>query len=214
MLFSIGLLIGLVYSGMEGLQLGQPALDQMLHSTYFVVGHFHFTLFMVGVMGLLAGVYYWYPLITGRMYSSLAGKYHAVTTLAGLPLLFFLMARLGELGMMRRYATYTYMPELQFWHILTTGAAFFVASGQLVFFVNMLWSLRYGERVENPWEDVLSGQNMPSPEWDGFPHHAPTPENVYDDIPDDAVDVDLDDDSGTVVSDGGVGVNLGGDNDE
>lgn len=214
MLFSIGLLIGLVYSGMEGLQLGQPALDQKLHSTYFVVGHFHFTLFMVGVMGLLAGVYYWYPLMTGRMYNSLAGKYHALSMLAGLPLLFFLMARLGELGMMRRYATYTYMPELQFWHILTTGAAFFVASGQLVFFVNMLWSLRYGEQVDNPWEDILSGQNMPSPEWDGFPHQAPTPENVYDDTPDDAVDVDLDDDSGAVVSDGGVGVDPGGDDDE
>jgi len=180
-LFSVGTIIGLIYSGMEGIQLGQPAVDLELHSTYFVVGHFHFTLFMVGVSGLLAGVYYWYPNITGRMYHSLAGKYHAFSTLLGLPMLFFFMSKLGELGMMRRYATYTYDPSLQGWHVLTTLAAYFVASGQLVFFVNMLWSLRNGEEVENPWSELTVGQRMPSPEWDDFPYKPPTPTFVYGD---------------------------------
>jgi len=179
MLFAIGSIIGLIYSGMEGIDLGQPAADMQLHSTYFVVGHFHFTLFMVGVLGLMAGIYYWYPNITGRMYNSLAAKYHAFASLLGLPLLFFLMGHMGELGMMRRYATYTYAPGLQFWHILTTGAAYFVGSGQLVFFLNLILSLRYGQEVDNPWDDLFSGQNMPSPEWDGFPYEPPTPTHVY-----------------------------------
>ncbi|MFB6124699.1 MAG: cbb3-type cytochrome c oxidase subunit I [Halanaeroarchaeum sp.] len=180
MLFSLGSIIGLIYSGMEGIDLGQPATDIQLHSTYFVVGHFHFTLFMVGVMGLMAGIYYWYPNMTGKMYNPLAGKFHAFSTLLGLPLLFFLMSHMGELGMMRRYATYTYMPSLQFWHVLTTGAAYFVGAGQLVFFLNLMLSLVYGPDVQdNPWEELFSGQNMPSPEWDGFPYEPPTPTYVY-----------------------------------
>jgi len=180
MIFAIGSIIGLIYSGMEGIDLGQPAADLQLHSTYFVVGHFHFTLFMVGVMGLLSGIYYWYPKMAGRMYNTWGAKYHAFATLLGLPMLFFLMGHLGELGMMRRYATYTYAPGLQPWHIMTTLAAYFVASGQLVFFLNLMLSLRYGAEVdENPWKELFSGQHMPSPEWDGFPYHPPTPTNVY-----------------------------------
>ena len=180
MLFSIGVLVGLVYSGMEGIMLGQPALDLELHSTYFVVAHFHFTLFMVGVFGLIAGIYYWYPKMTGRMYNTFLAKFHAALTIIGVPLLFFTLGILGEqeVPMMRRYATYTYAPGLQELHILATVLAFVVALGQLAFFVNLLWSLRYGEQVDHPWEELFVGQGMPSPEYDGFPYRPPTPSVV------------------------------------
>ncbi|MFB6130548.1 MAG: cbb3-type cytochrome c oxidase subunit I, partial [Salinigranum sp.] len=212
MIFAIGSIIGLIYSGMEGIDLGQPAADIQLHSTYFVVGHFHFTLFMVGVMGLMAGIYYWYPKMAGRMYNSWAAKYHAFATLLGLPMLFFLMGHLGELGMMRRYATYTYAPGLQQWHIMTTLAAYFVGSGQLVFFLNMILSLRYGAEVEeNPWDDLFSGQHMPSPEWDGFPYAPPTPSNVYGEGSRGEIGVPSDD---GVTADGGVQTDGGASGDD
>ncbi|WP_336134692.1 cytochrome c oxidase subunit I [Natronomonas amylolytica] len=177
MLFSIGVLVGLVYSGMEGIMLGQPVMDLELHSTYFVVAHFHFTLFMVGVFGLIAGIYYWYPKMTGRMYNSTLAKFHAATTIGGVPLLFFAIGILGEqeVPMMRRYATYTYAPGLQQLHILATVLAFVVAIGQAAFLINLLWSLRAGDRVEHPWEELFGERGMSSPEWDGFPYRPPTP---------------------------------------
>ena len=182
MLFSIGVLVGLIYSGMEGIMLGQPAMDLELHSTYFVVAHFHFTLFMVGVFGLIAGIYYWYPKMTGRMYHGGLAKFHAATTIAGVPLLFFVIGILGEqeVPMMRRYATYTYAPGLQDLHILATVLAFVVAIGQAAFLVNLLWSLRAGDRVEHPWSALFEDQGMSSPEWDGFPYRPPTPGVVAD----------------------------------
>jgi len=134
-----------------------------------VVGHFHFTIVTVGLFGLLAGLYYWFPLMTGRMYNTKLAKFHAFCTIFGMFGLFFMMAMLdgtapGADGtmMMRRYATYVYAPNLQLGHILATGFAFLAGIGQAAFFANLLWSLRSGPEIENPWEDLLSGQNMPS----------------------------------------------------
>jgi cytochrome c oxidase subunit 1 len=182
MLFSIAVIVGLLYSGMDGFFLGQPATDLQMHSTYFVVGHFHFTIVTVGLFGLLAGVYYWYPRMTGRMYNTRMAKFHAFATIFGMMGLFFLMALMGDgtFGevMMRRYATYTYAPGLQLPHMVATGFAYLAGLGQLVFFVNLLWSLRAGEEVSDPWDELLSGQHMPSPEWDGMPYRPPTPSVV------------------------------------
>ncbi|MDX1745356.1 MAG: cytochrome C oxidase, partial [Halobacteriales archaeon] len=73
------------------------------------------------------------------------------------------------------YATYTYAPGLQFGHLLTTGFAYLAGIGQIAFFVNMLWSIRNGEPLDDPWDDLFSGSDMPSPEWDGLPYRPPTP---------------------------------------
>jgi cytochrome c oxidase subunit 1 len=183
MLFSIGVVVGLVYSGMDGFFFGQPATDLEFHSTYFVVGHFHFTIVAVGLFGLIAGIYYWYPRMTGRMYGTRLAKFHAFTTIVGMYGLFFMMAMLGDgtapgsegAVMMRRYATFGYAPQLQLGHLLATGFAFLAAIGQAAFFANLLYSLRWGPEIDDPWSDLLSGQNMPSPEWDGFPYRPPTP---------------------------------------
>jgi len=185
-LFSISVVIGLIYSGMDGFFFGQPATDLEFHSTYFVVGHFHFTIVTVGLFGLLAGVYYWYPKMTGKMYNTRLAKFHAFTTIVGMFGLFFMMAMLGDgtapgadgAMMMRRYATYVFAPELQLGHVLATGFAFLVGLGQLAFFANLLGSLRSDRDVDNPWSDLLRDQDMPSPEWDGFPYRPPTPTAV------------------------------------
>lgn len=178
MLLSIAVIVGLVYSGMEGLMLGQPTLNQEFHNTYFVVGHFHFTVFMVGLVGLFAGIYYWYPLMYGKMYNVTLGKFHAAVTIVGLPAMFLLMGRIGDMGMMRRYATYAYMPEFHFWHMLITGIAFVVALGQAAFLFNLVYSYFYGPEVENPWADLMEEQ--PAPSWSGMPYKVPTPANIHD----------------------------------
>jgi cytochrome c oxidase subunit 1 len=228
MLFSISVVIGLIYSGMDGAFFGQPATDLQLHSTYFVVGHFHFTIATVGLFGLLAGIYYWYPRMTGRMYHTKAAKFHAFATILGMFGLFFTMSMLGDGSMpmsggeimMRRYATYVYAPALQFGHLIATGFAYLVGIGQIAFFANLLWSLRNGEEVDDPWSDVLAGQDMPSPEWDGFPYRPPTPmavrETVADggDADDATGDRDVADDDATgdrdVAADGGTADETGG----
>ncbi|MFB6135593.1 MAG: cbb3-type cytochrome c oxidase subunit I, partial [Halobacteriaceae archaeon] len=169
-------------SGLDGIMLALPPYNMVVHDTWFVVGHFHFTLFGGSIMGMFAAIYYWYPLATGRMYSEFWGKVHAATTIAAAPTVFYLMGKLGEHGMIRRYAAYTFAPELQTLHVLTTAFAYLLGAGQLVFGANLLWSLAYGEEVTNPWDDLLAGQDMPSPEWPGdgydLPYAPPTPSNV------------------------------------
>ncbi|WP_232688300.1 cytochrome c oxidase subunit I [Halobacterium zhouii] len=177
MLFAMGFFMMLIISGLDGILLGIVPNNIVMHDTWFVVGHFHFTLFS-SILGLFAGLYYWYPRMTGRMYNEFLGKVHFAFTFVFATSLFFIMGKLGELGMIRRYATYTYMPSLQNLQILGTAAAFILGAAQLVFAGNLLWSLYNGDRVENPWDDLFAGQDMPSPEWDGFPYEPPTPGNV------------------------------------
>ena len=182
MLFSIGMILMLIFSGMDGIIMSQAPVDVLVHSTYFIVGHFHFTLFGVAIMGFFAAVYYYYPKMTGRMYSERLGKTHAALTLICAPIVFTLMDEMGtgtsHTMMMRRYAAYTYAPQLQGLHTWTTAFAYVLGFAQVVFAANLLWSLRYGERNENPWADLLDGQGMPSPEWNGLPYKPPTPSVV------------------------------------
>ncbi|MFB6195738.1 MAG: cbb3-type cytochrome c oxidase subunit I [Haloplanus sp.] len=182
MIFAIGFILMLIISGLDGIMLALPPYNMIVHDTWFVVGHFHFTLFGGSIMGMFAAIYYWYPLATGRMYNELLGKVHAATTIVAAPTVFFLMGKLGEHGMIRRYAAYTFAPELQTLHVLTTAFAYLLGASQVVMAGNLLYSLRYGEEVTNPWDDLLAGQGMPSPEWPGedyeLPHNPPTPSNV------------------------------------
>ena len=212
MLFSLALIAGLIYSGMDGAFFGQPATDIQLHSTYFVVGHFHFTIGTVGLFGLLAGLYYWFPKMVGRMYNTKLAKFHAATTIVGMFGLFFTMSMLGDgtFGpmMMRRYGSYTFAPTLQTGHIIATGFAFLVGIGQIALFANLLWSAYAGDEVTHPWEELLHGQDMPSPEWDGFPYRPPTPLAVRETAMDGGDEV-VTDGGDTAVEEGGTAVEEG-----
>ncbi len=157
MLFAIGFLSMFVIGGISGVFQASIPVDYQVQDTYFVVAHLHYVLFGGSVLGLFAGTYFWYPRMTGRMYDERWGRIHFWLTLIGLNLVFFTMHFLGLMGMPRRYADYSLLPNLPLLTLLNrlaTVGAFILAIGQLPFFYNMIKS-RWAGRVvtEDPWAD-------------------------------------------------------------
>jgi cytochrome c oxidase subunit I len=158
MLFAIGFLSMFVIGGISGVFQASIPVDYQLQDTYFVVAHLHYVLFGGSVLGLFAGTYFWYPMMTGRRYDERLGRVHFWLTLVGLNLVFFTMHFLGLMGMPRRYADYTvllpFQPLLLPLNQLATVGAFVLAFGQLPFFYNMIKSRWVGPVVtEDPWAD-------------------------------------------------------------
>ena len=120
MLFCIAFLLQFLVAGLTGIMLAVAPFDWQLHDSYFVVGHFHFTLVAGMVFGLFAGMYYWFPKVTGKMYSEKLGKWHFWLFLIGVELTFIPMHFLGFLGMPRRI--YTYAPN-RGWELLNLLAS-------------------------------------------------------------------------------------------
>src|SRR5579884_2304417 len=157
MLFTLGFLSFFVAGGLTGPILAQPILDAYLHNTYFVVAHFHLIMAMAGVFALFAAVYYWFPLMTGRLMNERLGKWHFWLSLIGAYGTFFPMHFAGLAGMPRHYAQLTgSTSSLASLLPLQTGitqSAIFLACAQLLFLVNLAWSGRRGAIApENPWQ--------------------------------------------------------------
>src|SRR5438445_890908 len=126
------------------------AIDVHVHDTYFVVAHFHYIMVGGTVMAYLGGIHFWWPKLSGRMYSELLGKLSALTVFLGFNLTFFPQFVLGYLGMPRRY--YEYPPEYQVLNVMSTAGASILAVGYLLPLGYLIWSLAYGPRVgANPW---------------------------------------------------------------
>ena len=155
MLFAIGFIFTFTHGGLTGLFLGNVTVDLPLSDTYFVIGHFHMVMGVSPVLVLFAAIYHWYPKITGRMFSDMLGKWHFWCTLLGTYTVYLPMHYLGILGVPRRYWAYgsDFIPEsAQSLNAGITVAAIFVAASQILFFINVIWSLRYGEKAgPNPW---------------------------------------------------------------
>ena len=156
MLFTLGFLSFFITGGLTGPILAQPVLDVYLHNTYFVVAHFHLIMAMAGVFSLFAAVYYWFPLIAGRLMNESLGKWHFWLSLIGAYLTFFPMHFAGLAGMPRHYAQLTGSTStLSSLLPLQTGithSAFLLASAQLLFLINLFWSARHGRQAgSNPW---------------------------------------------------------------
>ena len=164
MLFAIGFVSLFVSGGLSGLVLGQPALDLYFHDTYFVVGHFHIIMGVAAVFGIFAGTYYWFPKMFGRMMNEPAGKLHFYLTYVGVFAIFIPMHFLGFAGNPRRYPDFKefqFMEQLMPLHVFITYAAFFTAALQLVFLINLFWSMKRGAvALANPW-------NATTLEWTG-----------------------------------------------
>ncbi len=156
MLFAIGFIFTFVHGGLTGLFLGNVVVDLPLSDTYFVVGHFHMVMGVSPVLVVFAAIYHWYPKITGRMFNNTLGKWHFWMTFIGTYTIYLPMHYLGFLGVPRRYyamGTTDFIPEsAQVMNAGITISALFVAVVQILFFYNMIVSLRKGEKADaNPW---------------------------------------------------------------
>jgi len=156
MLFTLGFLSFFIAGGLTGPILAQPVLDAYLHNTYFVVAHFHLIMAMAGMFSLFAAVYYWFPLMTGRLMHEGLGKWHFWLSLIGAYATFFPMHFAGLAGQPRHYAQLTGSTStLSSLLPLQTGithSALFLATAQLLFLVNLVWSARRGRVAgNNPW---------------------------------------------------------------
>ncbi|MFB6126436.1 MAG: cbb3-type cytochrome c oxidase subunit I [Halolamina sp.] len=166
MLFCIGFIQNFIIGGVTGVFLASIPVDLVLHDTYYVVGHFHFIVMGAIAFAGFAGLYYWFPLYTGRMYQRSLGKAHFYTWLAGSNITFFAMVLLGYGGMPRRYATY--LPQFATLHQVATVGAFLMLVGGIAFIWNFVQSWLEGPKVEDgdPWN--LRETGMMTAEWEWF----------------------------------------------
>jgi cytochrome c oxidase subunit 1 len=153
MVFSIGFLVTFLFGGLTGVLLAAPSLDFHVSDTYFVVAHFHYVLFGTIVFATFAGIYFWYPKMTGRMYDERLGKFHFWTTFIGFHLTFLVQHWLGDMGMPRRYADYLPSDGFTTLNTISTIGAYVLGASVLPFVYNMFKSYRYGEvvDVDDPW---------------------------------------------------------------
>lgn len=150
MLFAIGLLSMFFLGGLSGVTLGTAPVDIHVHDTYYVVAHFHYVLFGGSVFGLYAGIYHWFPKMTGRYLNEFWGKVHFALTFIGTNLTFLPMHQLGLQGMPRRVAMYD--PQFESINKLCTIGAFVLAFSVIPFLVNVIWSWSQGPKAgDNPW---------------------------------------------------------------
>ncbi|MEK7681868.1 MAG: cbb3-type cytochrome c oxidase subunit I, partial [Chloroflexota bacterium] len=162
--FALGFIGMFIIGGLSGVMHASVPLDLQQTDTYFVVAHLHYVLFGGAVFGLFAGIYYWFPKITGRMLNDTWGKVHFWIMFVGANLAFFPMHLLGLEGMPRRI--YTYDPNMgwDLWNMVSTIGAFAIALSVLVFFINAITSLRRGARAPNdPWDGQTLEWTISSP---------------------------------------------------
>ncbi|HEX4021889.1 MAG TPA: cbb3-type cytochrome c oxidase subunit I [Acidobacteriaceae bacterium] len=151
MLYAFGFLGLFTIGGLTGVFLGSMGMDIHLTETYFIVAHFHFVMVGGMLMAYLAGVHFWWPKLTGRMYPEAVSQLAAVVTFIGFVLTFFPQFILGYLGMPRRYAAYP--PEFQVLNVLSTAGASILGVGYLLPMLYLPWSLKYGKIAgSNPWQ--------------------------------------------------------------
>ena len=156
MLFAIGTLSIFIIGGLTGIFNGSAPVDIYIHDTYFVVAHFHFTLFSATFFAGFAGLYFWFPKMFGRMMNEILGKIHFWLTFVFFNAVFIPMHLVGLGGMMRRIANpmqYEFLQPLQPTNVFITVAAVLLIVGQIPFVVNFFWSLFRGRVAErNPWQ--------------------------------------------------------------
>ncbi len=151
--FCIGFIGMFTFGGLSGVTLAVVPFDWQVTDSYYVVGHLHSVLFGGTLFGLFAGVYYWFPKMTGRLMNEKLGKLHFAVLFVGFLLTFFPMHILGLLGMPRRVYTYAPYPGWAEWNLVSTIGAYTIAAAILVFLANFFFSLRRGEKAsDDPWD--------------------------------------------------------------
>ncbi len=175
MLFALGFLFLFLIGGVDGVYNAVVPIDYALNDTYWVVAHIHYVLFGGAAFGVFAGIYYWFPKMTGKFLDEGLGKVHFWLMFIGMNLAFMPMHILGLKGMPRRIASYAPDQGWDIWNAISTIGAFMVAVAVLFFAINFVKSLFFSPRIagNDPWE----GNTL---EW---MTSSPPPEHNFDELP-------------------------------
>jgi cytochrome c oxidase subunit 1/cytochrome c oxidase subunit I+III len=154
MLFATAFVFQFTIGGLSGVTFAVIPLDWQLTDSYFVVAHIHYVLLGGMMFGMIAGFYYWFPKVTGRMLSENLGRWHFWLMVIGFNGTFFVMHVLGVFGLPRRVWTYPYgLPVVSWLNLFSTLSAFVLALSVLLFFCNIAVSIRRGKTAgDNPWQ--------------------------------------------------------------
>ncbi|MEL6267950.1 MAG: cbb3-type cytochrome c oxidase subunit I, partial [Pseudomonadota bacterium] len=175
MLWAIGYIFLFTFGGVTGIMLSQAGADRVYHDTYFVVAHFHYIMSLGAVFGIFAGIYYWFPKMTGREIPELGGKLHFWMMFIGSNITFFPQHFVGLAGMPRRYMDYSV--EFAQWNYLSSIGAFISIASFLFFFGLVAYALMYGRKAAaNPWNEHADTLEWTLP--------SPPPEHTFEVQPD------------------------------
>ena len=175
MLWAFGFLFLFTVGGVTGIVLSQAGIDRVYHDTYYVVAHFHYVMSLGAVFAIFAGIYFYLPKMSGRMYPEWAGKLHFFTMFIGANITFFPQHFLGRQGMPRRYIDYP--DAFAYWNYISSLGAFLSFASFLFFIVVLFYTLFAGKRVtvNNPWNEFADTLEWTLP--------CPPPEHTFEILP-------------------------------